>query len=649
MTSHIWLIPFFPMVGFLINGLLGVRFKRSWIYLIAVSAIGLAFFASVFLFFDMLKVEPSARHFENIIFDWIVAGKLRTQVAFFVDPLSIVMALVVTGVSFMIHIYSGGYMHGDPGFRRFFVYLNLFVFSMLILILANNFLLMFVGWEGVGLCSYLLIGFWFEKDSASNAGKKAFVVNRIGDFGFLIGLYLIVATLSQHGIWSLDFDVVFKNAHLFNTTTVTAITLLLFVGATGKSAQIPLYVWLPDAMEGPTPVSSLIHAATMVTAGVYMIARCNVLYSMAPVSLEVVALIGALTAFYSATIALVNNDFKRILAYSTISQLGYMFMGVGVGAFSAGIFHLMTHAFFKGLLFLAAGCVMHAMSGELNIWKMGGLKKFMPVTFWTFMMATLAISGIPGFSGFFSKDEILWQSFHRGHIFVWLLGTLAAGLTAFYMFRLTFVAFFGKPRMSEEQKHHLHEAPRSMTYPMIVLAIASVVGGYVGVPHVLGGSNRFEKFFEPVIGSGAHEAFAEGAHVVAHASASLEFLMMGISVALALIGIAVAYLFYIKSPELPVRLANGMKGLYTLLYNKYFVDEFYNGVFVQGTKDFATFLWQKVDVGIIDAIVNGVASIVEWSGGVIRRLQTGYVQTYAFSILVGGVVVFMYFFWESLF
>ncbi len=642
MMSHIWLIPFFPMVGFLINGLLGVRFKRSWIHVIAASAIGLSFLTTIILFVDLMKVAPEARHFEDVLFNWIVAGKFKAQVAFLIDPLSIVMALVVTGVSFMIHIYSGGYMEDDPGFRRFFVYLNLFVFSMLILILANNFLLMFVGWEGVGLCSYLLIGFWFEKDSAANAGKKAFVVNRIGDFGFVLGLFLIVATLSQHGIWSLDFDVVFKNAPLFSTTTVTAITLLLFVGATGKSAQIPLYVWLPDAMEGPTPVSSLIHAATMVTAGVYMIARCNVLYSMAPVSLEVVAVIGALTAFYAATMALVNNDFKRILAYSTVSQLGYMFMGVGVGAYSAGIFHLMTHAFFKGLLFLASGCVMHAMAGELDIRKMGGLKKFMPVTFWTYMMATLAICGIPGFSGFFSKDEILWQSFHRGHIVVWLLGTVAAGLTAFYMFRLTFVAFFGKPRMDDELKHHLHEAPKVMTYPMIVLAIASVVGGYIGVPEVLGGSNRFEKFFEPVFTGGA-------AHALAHASASVEFLMMGISVAVAVIGIIVAYLFYIKNPELPVRLANGMKGLYTLLYNKYFVDEIYNSLFVQGTKDFATFLWQKVDVGIVDAAVNGVASLVEWSGGMIRKLQTGYVQTYAFSILVGGVVVFVYFFWESLF
>ena len=649
MTSYIWLIPFFPMVGFLVNGLLGVKFKRSWIHIIAASAIGLSFLVTLIIFFELLKVDPHARHFENIIFDWIIAGKFKTQVAFMVDPLSIIMALVVSGVSFMIHIYSGGYMHGDPGFRRFFVYLNLFVFSMLILILANSFLLMFVGWEGVGLCSYLLIGFWFEKDSASTAGKKAFVVNRIGDFGFVLGLFLIVATLSKHGIWSLNFDVVFKNAELFSPVTVTAITLLLFVGATGKSAQIPLYVWLPDAMEGPTPVSSLIHAATMVTAGVYMIARCNVLYSMAPLSLEVVAIVGVLTAFFSATIALVQNDFKRILAYSTVSQLGYMFVGVGVGAFSAGIFHLMTHAFFKGLLFLASGSVMHAMAGELNIQKMGGLKKFMPVTFWVFMMATLAISGIPGFSGFFSKDEILWQSFHRGHLFVWIMGTLAAGLTAFYMFRLTFVAFFGKPRMDEEAKHHLHESPKVMTYPMIILAIASVIGGYVGIPAVLGGANRFEKFLEPFIGSGAHEAAAEGAHAVAHASASLEFTMMAISVIVALIGITVAYVFYIKNPELPVRLARGMRGLYTLLYNKYFVDEFYNSVFVQGTKDFATFLWQKVDVGIIDAIVNGVARLIEVCGGVIRKLQTGYVQTYAFSILVGGVVVFVYFFWESLF
>jgi len=637
------------MVGFLINASIGVKFKRSWIHIVASAAVGLAFLCTLLIFVDLLKLEPSARHFENVLFDWIVAGKFKTEVGFLIDPLSAVMALVVTGVSFMIHIYSGGYMHGDPGWRRFFIYLNLFVFSMTLLILGNNFLLMFVGWEGVGLCSYLLIGFWFEKDTAANAGKKAFVVNRIGDFGFVIGIFLIAATLNSKGIWSLNFSVVFSHANLFTTATATAVTLLLFVGAMGKSAQIPLYVWLPDAMEGPTPVSALIHAATMVTAGVYMIARCNVLYSMAPVSMEFIAIIGALTAFFAATIALVNNDFKRILAYSTVSQLGYMFMGVGVGAFGAGIFHLMTHAFFKGLLFLTAGSVMHAMAGDLDIRRMGGLKKFMPVTFWCFLMATLAISGIPGFSGFFSKDEILWQSFHRGHLFVWALGTIAAGLTAFYMFRLTFVAFFGKPRISEERKHHLHESPKVMTYPMIVLAVAAVVGGYVGIPAILGGTNRFEKFLEPVFGGGGHEIVAEAAHVAAHASHSLEFLMMGISVAMGLIGITVAYIFYIKKPEIPEKLASGMKGLYTLLYNKYFVDEFYDGVFVEGTKKFAVFLWQKVDVGIIDATVNGVASFVEWSGLMIRKLQTGYVQTYAFSILAGGVVVFIYFFWESLF
>lgn len=637
------------MVGFLINASIGVKFKRSWIHFVASAAVGLAFLCTLLIFIDLLKLEPSARHIENVLFDWIIAGKFKTEIGFLIDPLSVVMALVVTGVSFMIHIYSGGYMHDDPGWRRFFIYLNLFVFSMTLLILGNNFLLMFVGWEGVGLCSYLLIGFWFEKDSAANAGKKAFVVNRIGDFGFILGIFLIAATLNSKGIWSLDFDVVFSHAGLFTTATATAVTLLLFVGATGKSAQIPLYVWLPDAMEGPTPVSALIHAATMVTAGVYMIARCNVLFSLAPITLGIVAVIGALTAFFAATMALVNNDFKRILAYSTVSQLGYMFIGVGVGAFGAGIFHLMTHAFFKGLLFLTAGSVMHAMSGDLDIRNMGGLKKFMPATFWCFMMATLAISGIPGFSGFFSKDEILWQSFHRGHVFVWLLGTIAAGLTAFYMFRLTFVAFFGKPRMSEESKHHLHESPKVMTYPMMVLAVAAVVGGFVGVPAILGGSNRFEKFLEPIIGGGGHEAVAEAAHVAVHASHSTEFLMMGISVAMGLIGIATAYLFYIKKPEIPERMASGMKGLYTLLYNKYFVDEFYNGFFVEGTKKFATFLWQKIDVGIIDAAVNGVANLVEWSGLMIRKLQTGYVQTYAFSILAGGVVVFIYFFWESLF
>ncbi len=411
MLEYVGLIPLFPAIGFLINGFFGRRLGNKVVSVVGPSAIGLSFLTAILIFFELLGKAPAERLFEKTLFNWVVSGTLQTVVGYQIDPLSILMVLVVTGVSFFIHIYSVGYMHGDPGFPRFFTYLNLFVFMMLNLVLANNFLLMFVGWEGVGLCSYLLIGFWYEKDSASNAGKKAFVVNRVGDFGFLLGMFLLFTALGKHGIWTLDFTEVFKNAHLLDPGTVTAITLLFFVGACGKSAQLPLYVWLPDAMEGPTPVSSLIHAATMVTAGVYMIARCNVLYTMAPLSMAVVAVVGVATAIFAASIGFFQNDIKKVLAYSTISQLGYMFVGVGVGAYSAGIFHLMTHAFFKGLLFLGAGSVMHALSGELDMRKMGGLWKKIPITFGTFFIATLAIAGIPGLSGFFSKDEILWHGF----------------------------------------------------------------------------------------------------------------------------------------------------------------------------------------------------------------------------------------------
>src|SRR5512136_3098221 len=411
MLEYVWLIPLFPAVGFLINGLFGRPLGKKVVSWVGPSAIGLSFLTAILIFFELLAKPAGGRLFEKVIFDWVVSGAFHTVVGYQVDPLSILMALVVSGVSFFIHIYSVGYMHDDLGFPRYFTYLNLFVFMMLNLILANNFLLMFVGWEGVGLCSYLLIGFWYEKDSASNAGKKAFVVNRVGDFGFLLGMFLLFTSLGKHGTWTLDFSEVFANAHLLDTGTVTAVTLLLFIGATGKSAQIPIYVSLPDAMEGPTPVSSLIHAATMVTAGVYMVARCNVLYSMAPISLAVVAVVGCATAIYAASIGFCQYDIKKVLAYSTISQLGYMFLGVGVGAYSAGIFHLMTHAFFKGLLFLGAGSVMHALSGELDMRKMGGLRKYLPLTYPTFLIGAIAIAGVPFLSGFFSKDAILTQAF----------------------------------------------------------------------------------------------------------------------------------------------------------------------------------------------------------------------------------------------
>jgi len=662
MLDYVWLVPLFPAVGFLVNGLMGRKIDRRLVGWIGCSAIGLSFFTSVLLLFALLRLPPLGRHHEVEIFEWVVSGTFRTAIGYQVDPLSILMALVVSGVSFFIHIYSVGYMHDDPGYPRYFTYLNLFVFMMLTLVLANNFLLMFVGWEGVGLCSYLLIGFWFERDSASNAGKKAFVVNRVGDFGFLLGIFLIFTSLG-----TLDFTEVFEKAPSLDTALVTTIAILLFIGAAGKSAQLPLYVWLPDAMEGPTPVSSLIHAATMVTAGVYMIARCNVLYSMAPIALTIVAVIGLATAIYAASIGLAQNDIKRVLAYSTISQLGYMFLGVGVGAYTAGMFHLMTHAFFKGLLFLGAGSVMHAMSGELDMRRMGGLRKKIPVTFWAFVPATLAIAGIPGFSGFFSKDEILWRAYSspHGHFLLWLVGAIAAGMTAFYMFRLLFMTFFGQSRAPEEVVKHIHESPRVMTVPMGVLAVLSIVGGYVGIPHVFwGGFNKIGEFLAPVVGghgeaAGGHAAFsllkaayaAEGGGATAHGagSASMELTLMAISVVIALVGIFIAYVFYIWKPELPGILAEKRRTLYRVLVNKYFVDEIYEFCFIDSLKSLGTGLWKGFDDVVIDGAVNGVGRLILGWGGVLRKIQTGFVQSYAFSMVIGGVIVVGYYVYRAIF
>jgi NADH-quinone oxidoreductase subunit L len=662
MFDYVGLIPLFPAIGFLINGFFGRRLGNKVVSVVGPSAIGLSFLTAILIFFELLGRPPAERLFEKTLFNWVVSGSLQTVVGYQIDPLSILMVLVVTGVSFFIHIYSVGYMHGDPGYPRYFTYLNLFVFMMLNLVLANNFLLMFVGWEGVGLCSYLLIGFWYEKDSASNAGKKAFVVNRVGDFGFLLGMFLLFTALGKHGIWTLDFTEVFKNAHLLDPGTVTAITILLFVGACGKSAQLPLYVWLPDAMEGPTPVSSLIHAATMVTAGVYMVARCNVLYSMAPLSMAIVAVVGVATAIFAASIGFFQNDIKKVLAYSTISQLGYMFVGVGVGAYSAGIFHLMTHAFFKGLLFLGAGSVMHALSGELDMRKMGGLWKKIPITFGTFFIATLAIAGIPGLSGFFSKDEILWMAFSspHGHFLLWFVGAVAAGMTAFYMFRALFMTFFGESRVDEHAKHHLHESPKIMTVPLMVLAFLSIVGGYIGVPHVLGGSNRIHEFLAPVVGGGAEPAAAHaGLSILSQAwasagesgghSASVEVLMMALSVIIALCGIGIAYFFYIKNTVLTKQLVEKRIGLYTLISNKYYVDELYDILFVNSLKRLGTGLWRGFDDFVIDGTVNGIAYLVGWVSSVGRKVQTGFVQNYAFSMVIGGVILAAYYIVRAIF
>ena len=640
-SQYVFLVPLFPLIGFLINGLLLGRLPRPVISFIGCVSVGLSLMLSLLLFFELKGMPPEMRLIEQTLFSWIPAGSLHVNIGFLLDPLSAVMILVVSGVGFLIHVYSVGYMHNDPGYGRYFTYLNLFTFAMLTLVLADNFVLMFVGWEGVGLCSYLLIGFWFEKKSASDAGKKAFIVNRIGDFGFLIGMFIIF----WH-VGSLEFRTVMEAAptvFIYGGALITTACILLFVGAIGKSAQIPLYVWLPDAMEGPTPVSALIHAATMVTAGVYMIARTNALYMMAPDALLVVAIVGAVTAMYAATIGLAQNDIKRVLAYSTISQLGYMFLACGVAAFGAGIFHLMTHAYFKALLFLGAGAVIHAVSNEQDMRKMGGLRKHLPVTYWTFLVATLAISGIPGFSGFFSKDEILWKSFSSqfGHPVFWVIGFATAGLTAFYMFRLVYLTFHGKERMDEHTKAHLHEAPKSMTIPLVLLAVLAVIGGWVGLPHVFGFTNHFERWMAPVMSHGvnaveSHALAAAGSH------AGTEIGLMIASVALVLIAIFLARMFYNKRPELATSFREKLSGLHKLLLNKYYVDEIYGAILVRPIIYLSLFFWKFVDVVLIDDFINGLAKGYSDTSQSLRRIQTGQVRSYATLFVLGVVALVAY-------
>ncbi|MEJ2111345.1 MAG: NADH-quinone oxidoreductase subunit L, partial [Acidobacteriota bacterium] len=627
MIDYLWLIPLFPLLGSAINGLFGKKLPRPIISAIACGASGIAFILAIVSFFDLLKLAPDERHVVTTCFTWIASGDFIAKAEFLLDPLSAVMLLVVTGVGFVIHIYSTGYMHGEGGYYRFFAYLNLFLFSMLVLITAGNFLLMFVGWEGVGLCSYLLIGFYFDRKSAGDAGKKAFIVNRVGDVGFILGIFLVFLTFN-----SLDFHEVFSQIASdplrfpleAQVGVLTAIGLLLFVGATGKSAQIPLYVWLPDAMEGPTPVSALIHAATMVTAGVYMVARCSAIFSRAPVALDVVIIIGALTALMAATIGLVQRDIKRVLAYSTVSQLGYMFVALGAGAFSAGIFHLMTHAFFKALLFLGAGSVIHAMGGEQDMMRMGGLRKHTPVTFFTMFIAALAISGIPPFAGFFSKDEILWSAWAHGHPFVWFFGFLTAGLTAFYMFRLIFLTFFGKGRYSEDVGHHLHESPASMTLPLIILAVLSVIGGFIGPAawmHL--GPNRFEHFLEPSLEYAYHAELAHHTHAE-------EIIFALVSVLVAVIGIYIAYRIYIRRPERAEALSNRFRGLHRVLFRKYYVDELYDAAIINPTvKTSSKVLWKGFDVGLIDGAVNGSARTVQGFASILKGIQNGLIRSYA--------------------
>jgi len=635
MLDYIGLIPLFPLLGFAVNLFWGRRLPKGAVGFIACAAIGLSFLFSLLVLIDLLQLAPANRSVEKILYTWILSGEFQANVGFLVDPLSIVMMMVVSGVSFIIHVYSHGYMHDDRDFPRYFTYLNLFVFFMLILVAANNFLLMFVGWEGVGLCSYFLIGFWYEKKSASDAGKKAFIVNRIGDYGFLLAIFLLLVTFG-----TVDFKAVFAMAPeklAVGSGMITLITLLLFMGATGKSAQLPLYTWLPDAMEGPTPVSALIHAATMVTARVYMVARCNVLFLMAPTSIFVVAVIGAATAIFAASIGLAQNDIKRVLAYSTISQLGYMFLACGVGAFTAGIFHLMTHAFFKALLFLGAGSVMHALAGELDMRKMGALKPHMPRTYWTFLLATLAIAGIFPFAGFFSKDEILWKALTEGGLGFWLVGAVAAFMTATYMFRAVFMTFHGKSRVDHEVAHHLHESPGMMTVPLILLAILSTVGGFIGFP-VVEGWNHFSEFLAPVFA--APPALTAGKTVGAgHHAVGFEVTMMIVSMAIAGLGILLAHRLYIKKPGSADQLAERFRGPYELIAHKYWVDEIYHFLFVGPLIRLSVFLWRIFDDILVDGTVNGVAAVVRGGSEVFKRLQSGYVQNYALSILAG--IVFM--------
>ncbi len=641
MEAFVQLIPIFPLIGFLIIGLTNKKLPKPIVNVLACGSVLLSFISGVIAFFGILAMPAGSRSIVTRLFDWIVIGNFSTSISFNFDPLSAVMVLVVAGVGFLIHVYSIGYMAHDDGYARYFSFLNLFTFSMLLLVLADNILLMFVGWEGVGLCSYLLIGFWFHKKSAAEAGKKAFIFNRIGDFGFLLGVMLIFwnfGTLNIQSISRMAPEVLITAGG----GIITAITLLLFLGATGKSAQIPLYVWLPDAMEGPTPVSALIHAATMVTAGVYMIARLSALYVLAPVSMTVVAIIGGLTALFAATIGLVQNDIKRVLAYSTVSQLGYMFLACGVGAFSIGIFHLMTHAFFKALLFLASGSVIHAMSGEQDMRFMGGLRKKIPHTYKVFLIGTLAISGIPFFSGFFSKDEILWNAFSQGNPYYWLMGLIAAILTAFYMFRLLYLTFHGKSRVPADAAKHLHESPWVMLGPLYVLGLLAIFGGYIGLPKIMGGGEWFQHFLEPVIAvAGVHgHHIAEAA--VEH-STSTEWLLIFSSIIAALLGLTVAYLYYIKNPETPKRLAEKYTCLYKIVLNKYYVDEIYDYLIVKPMYVISLIFWKIFDVRVVDGMVNGVALFFGNLSERFRVVHTGYVRNYALTFLIGVIVLVGYY------
>ena len=615
------LVPLFPLIGFLINGFFGKKISKGLSGMIASLSVLASFVVSVGIF---IELQGSSQK-ENIVnvFSWINSGTLQIPFEFLIDPLSSLFLLIITGVGFLIHLYSVGYMHDDEGFSRFFTYLNLFVFFMLLLVMGNNYLITFVGWEGVGLCSYLLIGFWYKNTAYNNAAKKAFIMNRIGDLGFLLGIILIFVTFG-----SISYSEVFDKAGTASVSTITTIALLLFIGAMGKSAQLPLYTWLPDAMAGPTPVSALIHAATMVTAGIFMVARSNVFYSISDVASETVAIVGVATALFAATIGLLQNDIKKILAYSTVSQLGLMFLGLGVGAYSSAVFHVTTHAFFKALLFLGAGSVIHAMGGEQDIRKMGGLKGKIKITFVTMLIGTIAISGIPPFSGFFSKDEILAHTYEHNKL-LWVLGMIASMLTAFYMFRLLFLTFYGTFRGTHEQEHHLHESPSSMTIPLMVLAVLSVIGGVLGLPEFWGMGNWMHHNLEPIIKRPNYS-------ILHH---DTEWMLMGLAVGGAATVIYFTYLLFMKHGVLPVEKEEKLKPWQKVIYNKYYVDEIYD-LLVRKPIDFLSGVFHKFfDTQLIDGIVNGVGSSVKNIGSAVRLLQTGNIGFYLVSMVMGVVLI----------
>lgn len=667
MTGLRWIVAL-PLLGAVLNGVLGApiqkRLGKRAVSLLACTPVLASFAIAVGVFFQLASLPPEQRILVDRVYSWLHSGHLRADLAFSADPLSALMILIVTGVGGLIHLYSTAYMRDDRSYWRYFGFLNLFTFAMLVLVLADNLLLMFVGWEGVGLCSYALIGFWYQEKANTNAGNKAFIVNRVGDVGFILGIFLLFWSLDKSGKGTVVFHEIAANLPglagqaLWGVPVVALVAVFFFIGATGKSAQIPLYVWLPDAMAGPTPVSALIHAATMVTAGVYMIGRLNFLYDLSPQALEIVLTVGALTAFFAATMGLVQNDIKKVLAYSTVSQLGYMFMGMGAGAYSAGLFHLVTHSFFKACLFLGAGSVILAMHHEQDMRRMGGLRKWMPWTHGTFLVATLAISGIPPFAGFFSKDEILWKVFATGHTFHWILGLVTAGLTAFYMFRQLYMTFYGEPRVEHHTREHLKESTPMIVFPLVVLAALSLVGGLAGIPEFLGGGNWIEHWLSPVF----HSQQTETAH---HAEGNLELILALVSVAVAVCGILLAYGIYVKKKISAEKLAAFAAGVpYRLVSNLYFVDQVYGFVFVKGTFLLSavgawidrviidgvvdgvakvTALISRlngwIDNHFVDGLVNGLATLIFAAGQKVRMIQTGSINGYLYVVLIAVVAV----------